>query len=68
MYYNIESLLLLYRLEDYLPFMSDYDIIRILEFGITPSAMEIGLWAVMKDARDRAVNERLKKAISGQKK
>lgn len=68
MYYDIYTLSLLAALEEYIPFMSEDDVLEILVGGVTPEPIKILAWEAMRTRRFEAFNERYKKALLGQKK
>lgn len=67
MNYYIYIVSLLTRFERYLPFMSEEELMRLLEYGEEPDAMTISVWEIRKSERDARLEKVLRRQNSGQK-
>ena len=67
MRYDFFTLSLLAALEEYIPYMSQADLIDILEFGAVPSASKIRLWELRKERDGDIVQRAVCEAIARQK-
>ena len=67
-HYSIYVLSLLWALEEYIPFMSDDEIMHILLCGEEPDALTVWGWEVRKSVRDARLARAFRDAQTRQKK
>lgn len=67
MKYSVEALTLLIALEDYIPFMTEEELLTILWYGKKPDNSAICTWELKRQVREQALERRLKSALSRQK-
>ena len=65
--YDFFALSLLALYEDYLPCMTDEDIIDILQYGAVPGPWKVKKWESMKVTRSARIEDAIETAISRQK-
>ena len=67
MNYYIYVVSLLCSLERYLPYMSEEDLLRILDGGERPDAFMISVWELKREERERQLERVFREAYARQK-
>lgn len=67
MEYSVESLSLLFTLQEYIPYMSTEELLAILWYGMKPDNATINGWELKRRSREATIERRLREAISRQK-